>query len=95
MRLETVDEEMRRKNNLPDGIYVTEVLPSSPAIAAGLKNGDIILKVEATEVQTVRQFYKAISEIGSGKSIRIVVNRETKGERKEQTIQLTPETRLH
>ncbi len=95
MRLETVDEEMRRKNNLPDGIYVTEVLPSSPAIAAGLKNGDIILKVEETEVQTVRQFYKAISEIGSGKSIRIVVNRETKGERKEQTIQLTPETRMH
>lgn len=95
MRLETVDEVMREKNNLPEGVYVTEVLPSSPAMSAGIKNGDIIIQVGIEPATDVRQFHEMISGSGAGRSIRVTVSREVKGERKDQTFYLVPEERMH
>lgn len=95
MRLETVDEVMREKNNLPEGVYVTEVLPSSPAMSAGIKNGDIIIQVGIEPATDVRQFHEGVSSSGAGRSIRVTVNREVKGERKDQTFYLVPEERMH
>lgn len=94
MRLETVDTVMGGKYKLPDGVYVSEVLTGSPAMYAGIKNGDIITMVGITPVTDVRQFYDEISAVGA-QSIRIIVSRDTKGVRKEQTLFMTPETRLH
>lgn len=94
MRLESVDTVMGGKYQLPDGIYVSEVLPGSPAMYAGLKNGDIITKVGITPINDVRQFYEEISGAGPN-SVRIIVNRDVKGERKEQTLYMTPELRYH
>lgn len=94
MRLESVDTVLGGKYKLPDGIYVTEVLTGSPAMYAGIKNGDIITTVGITPVTGVRQFYEEISAVGP-QSVRIIVSRDTKGERKEQTLYMTPETRLH
>ena len=94
MRLESVDDVMGGKYKLPEGIYVTEVLTGSPAMYAGIKNGDIITEVGITPITGVRQFYEEISANGT-ESVRIVVSRDTKGERKEQEVFLSPETRLH
>lgn len=94
MRLESVDTVLGGKYNLPDGIYVTEVLTGSPAMYAGIKNGDIITTVGITPITGVRQFYEEISKVGP-QSVRILVSRDTKGERKEQTLFMTPEMRLH
>lgn len=94
MRLEAVDTVMGGKYNLPEGIYVSEVLPGSPAMYAGLKNGDIITKVGITPITGVRQFYEEITGVGPH-SVRIIVNRDVKGERKEQTLYMVPELRFH
>jgi S1-C subfamily serine protease len=94
VRLESVDTIMGGKYKLPDGVYVTEVLTGSPAMYAGIKNGDIITEVGITPITGVRQFYEEISAAGPY-SVRVVVSRDVKGERKEQTLYVTPETRLH
>lgn len=94
MRLEAVDTVMGGKYKLPEGIYVSEVLPGSPAMYAGIKNGDIITEVGITSVTGVRQFYEEISGVGPH-SVRIIVNRDVKGERKEQTLYMVPELRYH
>ena len=94
MRLELVDTVMGGRYSLPEGIYVTEVLPGSPAMYAGIKNGDIITTIGIVPVTGVRQFYKEICSVGA-QSVRIVVSREAKGGRKEQTLFMVPETRLH
>ena len=94
MRLEIVDAVMGGKYELPEGVYVTEVLMGSPAMYAGIKNGDIITTVGITPISDVRQFYEEISAVGP-QSVRILVSRDTKGERKEQTLFMTPEMRLH
>lgn len=94
MRLEAVDTVMSGKYKLPEGIYVSEVLPGSPAMYAGIKNGDIITEVGITPVNGVRQFYEEITGVGPH-SVRIVVNRDVKGARKEQTLYMVPELRYH
>lgn len=94
MRLEAVDTVMGGKYNLPAGVYVSEVLPGSPAMYAGIKNGDIITEVGITQVSEVRQFYEEITRVGAN-SVRIIVNRDVKGERKEQTLYMVPELRYH
>lgn len=46
---DTRDPQLRRFIKLPDGVggaYVTRVLPDSPAHAAGLKHGDVLLSVD-------------------------------------------------
>ena len=94
MRLESVDTVMGGKYSLPQGIYVAEVLTGSPAMYAGIKNGDIITMVGIEPITGVRQFYKEISSVG-GQSVRVIVSRDAKGERKEQTLFMTPESRMH
>ncbi len=94
LRLESVDTVMGGKYSLPEGVYVTEVLTGSPAMHAGIKNGDIITTVGIETVTGVRQFYEEISAVGP-QSVRIIVSRDTKGGRKEQTLFLLPEARLH
>lgn len=94
MRLESVDTVMGGKYKLPEGIYVSEVLPGSPAMYAGIKNGDIITEVGITQVSGVRQFYEEITGVGPH-SVRVIVNRDVKGERKEQTLYMLPELRYH
>ena len=94
MRLEAVNTVMGGKYKLPEGVYVSEVLPGSPAMYAGIKNGDIITEVGITPVSGVRQFYEEITGVGPH-SVRILVNRDVKGERKEQTLYMVPELRFH
>lgn len=95
LRLETVEKVMIEMYNLPEGVYVTEVLPSSPAMTAGIKAGDIITKAGEIPVTQVRQFYEVISNIPKGKNVGITVSREIKGARTEQVVYLTPEERIH
>ena len=94
LHLETVNTVMGGKYSLPEGIYVSEVLPGSPAMYAGIKNGDIITEVGITPVTSVRQFYEEITDVGAH-SVRIIVSRDVKGERKEQTLYMVPELRYH
>ncbi len=95
LRLESVDTVMRGKYNLPDGIYVTEVLPASPAMSAGIKNGDIIINVGGNPITEVKEFYEAVSAAEPGKNIGVIVSREMKGVHKEQVLYLAPEERMH
>lgn len=94
MRLETIEKNDGGKYNLPEGVYVAEVLPSSPAMNAGIKAGDIITLLGILPVTNARQFYEEISSAGP-QTIRVIVSREVKGERKEQTLFLLPEVKQH
>lgn len=93
--LEAVEKRMIETYHLPEGLYVTDVLPSSPAMTAGIKSGDIITQAGAVRVTEVKQFYEAVSNVAKGKNIGVMVSREIKGVRTEQVIYLTPEERMH
>jgi len=68
------------------GLLVRHVDPYSPAADAGLKAGDVVVKVNSVEVASANDWSKTIHE-NRGKSVSVVVLRD----RKEQTLTLTPD----
>ncbi len=59
-----------------EGILVNQVMPRSPAEAAGLKTGDLILSVDGKSVKDPRQLQRIIAETEIGKSIELTILRE-------------------
>jgi len=59
----------------PDGIAVATVQPQTPADAAGIKEGDIILKVNDTTVSTAEQLSAVLRALAPGTKVSITVSR--------------------
>jgi membrane-associated protease RseP (regulator of RpoE activity) len=70
------------------GLLVRHVDPNSPAEDAGMKAGDVVVKVNSVEVASANDWSKTIHE-NRGKSVSVVVLRD----RKEQTLTMTPDAK--
>ena len=57
------------------GMTVLLVNSESPAATCGVKVGDIVIKVNNKEVNRIEDYYKAMSEIKSGDTVEIEVER--------------------
>ena len=66
------------------GLLVKSVDVNSPASAAGIRAGDVIIRVGATQMATRADFYKAVRE-NKGKQITVTLLRD----KKEQTVTLS------
>ncbi|MCR5431473.1 MAG: S1C family serine protease [Lachnospiraceae bacterium] len=54
IRAEDMPGDVLASMGLENGIYVNEVVTSSPAEAAGLKKGDVIIEMDGTPINSVR-----------------------------------------
>jgi S1-C subfamily serine protease len=70
------------------GLLVRHVDANSPAADAGLKAGDVVLKVNSIDVASANDWSKTIHE-NRGKPLSVVVLRD----RKEQTLTMTPDAK--
>ncbi|WP_263382510.1 PDZ domain-containing protein [Granulicella arctica] len=70
------------------GLLVRAVDPNSPAAVAGMRAGDVVLKVNAVPIVSSAYWMKTVHE-NRGKPLPIVVLRD----RKEQILTLTPDTK--
>lgn len=59
---EDMTEAAKLEHQITNGIYVNEVRADSPAFAAGMKNGDIILQVNDVPIMNTNNFYNTISQ---------------------------------
>lgn len=64
-----------KKNNLVEGIYIAQVVANSPAAKAGLQKGDVIVKVDGSEVKTMDKLNEVKNAKKVGDSMTITVNR--------------------
>jgi Do/DeqQ family serine protease len=69
-----------------EGILVNQVMPKSPAEAAGLKAGDLILSVDRKPVKDPRELQRIIAEAEIGKRIELIILREKA--KREVTVQV-------
>jgi serine protease Do len=67
------------------GVLIREVTPDSPAAKAGLKEGDLILKVDDREVNAPEAVVNAIQGRKAGDQVKLQVLRDGK----EQTVEVT------
>jgi serine protease Do len=60
------------------GALIVEVQPETPAEKAGLKGGDIITKIDGTEIKDNRQLQLTISRLAPGTDVKITYVRDDK-----------------
>ena len=71
--LSELTPEQRKELRLSGGLLVQEA--TGDALRAGIREGDLILAVNNTEVRTVEQFRRLIGAVAVGKSAAILVRR--------------------
>ena len=71
--LSTVTAWVALRNNLAvdKGAIIAEVNPDSPADNAGLREGDIIVSIDGTEISTAQKLIKVIHSRQIGQEIEI------------------------
>lgn len=70
-----VDDDTAKQYQLPTGVYVYTVEKNSPAEQAGLQKGDVITKIEGTEVASVNELNKERNTHQIGDTITLTVYR--------------------
>lgn len=85
--MQELDKEMAEAFNLEksEGVLVSEVTKDSPAEAAGVKQGDIIIEYNNRQVKNLTSFRTDISKLEPGAVVTLKVIREGKP----QTIKVT------
>lgn len=74
---------------LPRGAYVTGIDMDSPAMQAGLQNGDIITKVGDADIGSYAEFVNMLMRSQVGQSLRLTVARQSQGRGEYQEMILT------
>ncbi len=69
-----------------NGILITEVIDDSPAKEAGLKAGDVIIKVDGEEIFDISDIQKAVRQKEKGEEVEITLLRNKK--KKELTVEV-------
>ncbi len=59
-----------------EGVLVNQVMPKSPAEAAGLKTGDLIVSIDGNAIKDPRQLQRAVAEAEIGKVLEISILRD-------------------
>lgn len=78
VRIQTVTDELAeglRLNNAT-GALVASVTEGGPAEAAGIEQGDVILKFDGHEVNEMRKLPRMVAETGIGKAVEVVIWRK-------------------
>jgi len=69
-------ENMARYNlNQVRGVAVTRIVKDSPAEKAGLRQGDVILRIDGENVTSVRKLNRVVGEIAPDQTVRLSVIR--------------------
>lgn len=86
-----VDQRVALALNLPkpQGVLITQVHSNTPAAKAGLEAGDVIVRMESTDMRDRRDFLNFLRNHTPGEALRLSFIRA--GQQKAQEIRLTPQ----
>jgi len=57
-------------------VTIRRALPDSPAAAAGVRDGDVLLRVDGKPIESAKAARDALAEVRRGDSVELVVKRE-------------------
>ena len=82
-----MSEDQKKENGIKDGdgVYVWTISPDGPAAHAGIKQGDIITKLNGEEVTTGAEMVGKIATFSPGDKIKVTFKRDGK----ENTVPVT------
>jgi serine protease Do len=75
--------------NMPAGAFIIEVTPGEAADTAGIRKGDIIVKLDGQKVSGKEDLLDKLQYYAAGEEIEIVIERASNGEYVEIPLQVT------
>lgn len=75
LEITTVTADLAEENQLPEGVYIKSVQEESPALAAGLQAGDVIVKIGTTEILTDDEYEDYLLSVKAGDADTVTVKR--------------------
>ena len=89
MKFADLSREAIQMYNMPAGAFLTQVTEGGAADNAGIKKGDIIVKLDGQKVSGKDDLVSKLQYYESGETIEVVIARAESGEYKEQTVEVT------
>lgn len=83
-----IPRESQQNLGLPEGMYVTDIAMNSPAMNAGVSQGDVIVRINANAVRDVEDFNEVLMNLSPGMKIEMAVRRQSQGEYKIKTFEI-------
>lgn len=74
----SLDDNMAKRYNLVKGVYVAKIESSSAAYNAGIKVGDVIVKIDDKEITTIEELNEIKNSKNVGDTVKITVYRDGK-----------------
>ncbi len=84
-----VTEAAHTETGVPYGVYVTEVVTESPAMAAGIQNGDVIVELAGNAVTSFREFRAGVFSLQPETMVMLTLMRFDGIQYKEVKIEIT------
>lgn len=84
-----ISSDMIQMYDMPEGVFVSEVLEDTGAEKAGMKKGDIITNIEGQRITTSDQLLDKMQYYKKGETIEVVIQRSDSGEYQEITLDVT------
>jgi serine protease Do len=78
LEVSNITRDLARKYNIPDGmkgVVITAVNPRGIAAANGLKEGDVVVKLNRSVIESVNQFTSVLNDIDAGDTVLFYVQR--------------------
>lgn len=76
VRYQILDKKTAILNSVPQGVFIVEVVESGPAAAAGVKEGDIITKIDGKQLTAELGLAEVIAEKKVGDKIELEIYRD-------------------
>lgn len=84
-----VIKEATARYEMPEGVYVSNVLENTAADRAGILKGDIIIYIDGEKIKRMEELQGLLEYYAAGTQVEVVLMRQSNGEYKEQTIDVT------
>lgn len=84
----TVTDAVSKEYDIPKGVYIKEAVMDSPAMTAGLQNGDVITAMDGQAVSTMEEYEQKLLALKKGTEVKITVNRQGTKEYKKHTCKV-------
>lgn len=81
-----VSEEARQIYNIPSGAYVYELTENSAAQSAGIRQGDIIVKLDQTVISSKNELLERMKYYEAGETVDVTVKRTGAGGYEDKVI---------
>lgn len=75
--ISTVTSEIEKAYDIPRGVYIKEVKMDSPAMAAGIQSGDVIVEMDGATVYDEAVYERKMAQVKPGDNVRLIIKRQS------------------